>query len=46
MMVEPVVNALTVPVVELVPVTVATEVLEDAHVDVVAGVPEPVSVNC
>lgn len=45
-MVEPVVNALTVPVVELVPDTVATDALEDVHVAVVAGVPEPVSVTC
>ena len=46
MVVEPVVKALTVPVVELVPVTVATDAFEEVHVVVVAGVPEPVSVTC
>ena len=45
-MAVPVVKALTVPVEEFVPDTVATEAFEVVHVVVDAGVPEPVSMNC
>ena len=41
-MAEPAATPVTVPVVELVPVTVATVVLDELHVELVAGVPLPV----
>ncbi len=42
MVAEPAATPATVPVVELVPVTVATVVLDELHVELVAGVPLPV----
>ena len=42
MVAEPAITPVTVPVVELVPVTVATVVLDELHVELVAGVPLPV----
>jgi hypothetical protein len=42
MVAEPAATPVTVPVVELVPDTVATFVLDELHVELVAGVPLPV----
>jgi hypothetical protein len=45
MVVVPAATGVIVPVVEFVPVIVATPKFEEVHVPVVAGVPEPVNVE-